>query len=86
MQVYQNTIGAANTDHMLGMCLAQIGELERAESHIANAISYYRQHHMRPYLMRALFSLAELFEKQARSAEAREMRAEAESLLQSLSS
>jgi tetratricopeptide (TPR) repeat protein len=86
MQVYQSYVGAANTDHMLGICLFQKGEMERAESHIANAVGYYRKHHMRPYLAKAMFSLAELFEKQARSAEAREMRVEAESLLQSLSS
>lgn len=85
MQVYQYYVGAANAGLMLGMCLSRMGELERAERHIANAVDYYRRHRMRPYQARALFSLAELLEKRARGAEAQEMRVEAESLLQSLS-
>jgi tetratricopeptide (TPR) repeat protein/transcriptional regulator with XRE-family HTH domain len=84
MLVYQNYVGAANADLMLGMCLSQMGELERAERHIANAVDYYRRHRMRPYLARALFSLAELFEKQGRGAEAQDMRVEAESSLHTL--
>ena len=33
MRLFENQVGAANTHLMLGTCLIQLGELERASKH-----------------------------------------------------
>jgi tetratricopeptide (TPR) repeat protein len=80
MRLYGNHVGAASANHMLGMCLIQLGELERASSCLNQVADFYRQVKMYPFLARALASLGDLSERQGQVAEARNFRAEAESL------
>ncbi len=61
---FDNYVGAANAAHMLGSCLMQAGDLERAEHFLNMASNFYRQTEMYPYLVRTLSSLAQLFENQ----------------------
>jgi transcriptional regulator with XRE-family HTH domain/tetratricopeptide (TPR) repeat protein len=84
MQTYQNYLGAANTAQMLGTCLVQTGQLERAEEHLKAALEYYRQLNLLPYLARALFSLASLHQEQARYPEAERAREEVDALIKAL--
>jgi len=84
MQTYQNYLGAANTAHMLGTCLIQTGQIERAEHYLNSALAYYRQLGLRPYLAKALFSLADLYREEARYPEAKGAREEAEALIKAL--
>jgi tetratricopeptide (TPR) repeat protein/transcriptional regulator with XRE-family HTH domain len=79
MRLYENHVGAASANHMLGTCFIQLGELERASSCLNQAVEFYRQSKMHPFLARALTSLAELRDRQGQGAEARNFRAEAES-------
>ena len=79
MRVYENHVGAANANHMLGICLMQMGEIERASGCLTQAVDFYRQSRMHPFLARALTSLAQLMEGQGKAEEARNFRAEAES-------
>jgi len=80
MRLYGNHVGAASANHMLGMCLIQVGELERASSCLHQAADFYRQVRMYPFLARALASLGDLSERRGQLAEARNFRAQAESL------
>jgi tetratricopeptide (TPR) repeat protein len=82
MNLYEHYVGAANANFMLGMCLFQLGLLDRAETHITNAVDYYRRSQMRPFLARTLSGLTALLEKQGRLSEAQKNRAEAESIMQ----
>lgn len=84
MQSYQNYLGAANAAHMLGTCLIQTGQLERAEQHLNIALDYYRQLGLRPYLARTLFSLANLYQEETHYPEAKGAREEAEALIKAL--
>jgi hypothetical protein len=70
---------------MLGTCLVRLGELGRAEAQLTQAIDLYRQLEMRPYLVRALFTRAELLMQQGRPAEADGVQTEAEALLAAIS-
>lgn len=79
MRQYQNHVGAASANLMLGTCLVQLGELERASDCLTQAVDFYRQSQMHPFLVRALGSLADLRERQGQVAEARDLRAEAAS-------
>ncbi len=79
MRLYENHVGAASANYMLGNCLIQLGELERASSCLNQAVDFYRQSKMYPFLARALASLADLGDRQGQFAEARNFRAEAES-------
>ena len=79
MRLYGNNVGAASANLMLGNALRQLGELERASGCMNEAIDFYRQARMYPFLARALASLAELRDTQGQDAEARNLRAEAES-------
>jgi tetratricopeptide (TPR) repeat protein len=79
MRQYENHVGAASANHMLGICLTQLGELERASSCLTLSVDFYRQSRMYPFLARALTSLADLKDRQGQVAEARNFRAEAES-------
>jgi tetratricopeptide (TPR) repeat protein len=79
MRQYEHHVGAASANHMLGTCLIQLGELERASSYLDQAVDFYRQSKMYPFLARALTTLAELKDRQGQVAEARNLRAEAES-------
>ncbi|HLF27552.1 MAG TPA: hypothetical protein VJG32_14555 [Anaerolineae bacterium] len=72
--------GAALIDQALGEILTQLDEATRAADHLNAALAYYRRAGLRPYLARALQSLARLFERQGRSAEAAHARAESETV------
>ena len=82
MNLYEHYVGAANANFMLGTCLFQLGLLDRAETHITNAVDYYRRSQMRPFLARTLSGLTALLEKQGRLSEAQKNRAEAELIMQ----
>ena len=85
MQAYNNHVGAAEAARMLGMCLVRVGDLGRAEVCLTRALDFYREVEMRPYLVRTLFALADLFTQQDRPARARDAQTEAETLLTALS-
>jgi len=80
MRQYESHVGAASANHMLGVCLIQLGELERASGCLTQAVDFYRQSRMYPFLARSLSALAELRDRQGQAAEARDYRTEAESL------
>jgi tetratricopeptide (TPR) repeat protein/transcriptional regulator with XRE-family HTH domain len=80
MLLYEDRIGAANANHLLGICLMQLGESERAGNCLNQAADFYRQSGMHPFLARTLASMAELKDKQGQAGEAQGLRAEAESL------
>jgi tetratricopeptide (TPR) repeat protein len=82
MNLYQHYVGAANANLMLGICLFQLGAIERAETDINYAVEYYRRSQMRPFLAKALLSMTALLEQQGRHSEAQKNRAEADSLIQ----
>ena len=84
MQTYNDPVGAAEAARMLGVCLTQLGDLDRAEAHLRSAADFYRRLEMRPYLVRTLFSLAQLFTQQDHLAEANNARTEAETLMAAL--
>ena len=79
MRFYENHVGAASANHLLGTCLIQLGELERASNYLNQAVDFYRQSHMYPFLAKALRSMAELMDRQGHRTEAQETREEAES-------
>lgn len=79
MRLIENHVGAANANHLLGTCLIQLGDLERASSNLNQAVDFYRRSQMHPFLARALRSLGELKEKQGLHSESQEFREEAES-------
>jgi tetratricopeptide (TPR) repeat protein len=79
LSLFENHVGAANADYLLGTSLHQLGELERASAHLHQAVDFYRRSQMCPSLARTLRSLADLMESQGRAAEAQACRAEAES-------
>ena len=83
MHRYQNEIGAANANLMLGSCFIQIDELKRAKTYLDQSVDYYRQSQLRPFLAKALFLISGLEEKQGKLSEAQIYRAEAGSLMQS---
>ena len=80
MRLVENQVSAANANLMLGACLAQLGELERASKALTQAIDFYRRVRMQPSLARALQSMADLMAVQSRAAEANAYRKEAEAL------
>ncbi len=79
MRLYENHVGAASANHLLGICLIQLGELERASNYLNQAVDFYRQSQMHPFLAKALRSMAELLDRQGRHADAQEFSAEAKS-------
>jgi class 3 adenylate cyclase/tetratricopeptide (TPR) repeat protein len=68
----------------LGAAYTRLGDLDRAESHLNAALKFYRYNQMRPYIARALRSLADLNAAQGRAAEADQARAEAQRLEEEL--
>jgi tetratricopeptide (TPR) repeat protein len=80
MRLYENQVGAANANLMLGACLARMGEAERAKNALAQAIDFYRGARMQPSLAKALQSMADLMVAQGRAAEAKAYRQEAQAL------
>jgi tetratricopeptide (TPR) repeat protein len=68
----------------LGEGYTRLGDLERAERYLDAALDYYRRNDMRPYLARALHSLAYWYEEQGRGAEAEQARTEARQLMEDL--
>jgi tetratricopeptide (TPR) repeat protein len=63
----------------LGEIYLQRGDLSQAETHLADALGYYRRHQMRGYLARTLELIADVFEqegKRDKAAKARMERAE----------
>jgi tetratricopeptide (TPR) repeat protein len=80
MRLYENHVGAASANLLLGTCLTQLGEYERASDCLDQAVDFYRQSRMYPFVAKALGSKAELMDRQGHRAEGQEYRAEAESL------
>ena len=68
----------------LGEGYMRLGDFENAKQYLDTALDYYRRNEMRPYLARALQSLAYWYEEQDRGAEAEQARAEANRLIQEL--
>jgi tetratricopeptide (TPR) repeat protein len=68
----------------LGDSYMQLGDLERSERYLQAALDYYRGIDMRPYIVRALQSLASLHDKQGRAPDAERARAEAGDLVKAL--
>ena len=64
LQKYQNFVGAASADHLLGICLMNSSKFEDAERHLLMACDFYRKTGISPYLIRSLVTLIQLFEKQ----------------------
>lgn len=79
---FDNHVGAANAARMLGICLIQVGNLERAKHFLDTACDFYRQTEMYPSLIRTLRSLAKLLEKLHRSSDAQQVKVEVEKLMQ----
>lgn len=75
-----NLVGAAATSQMLGACLMQLGEHERAVNCLKEAVDFYRQAGMSPGLIKTLRTLADLMEKQGKAAQAQEYKDEAAAL------
>ena len=69
---------------MLGTCLIQLGDFNRAEDYLNQALDFYGRTEMRPYLVRTLFTLAQLYERQRRVDDAQDARARAETILAAL--
>jgi tetratricopeptide (TPR) repeat protein len=63
--------------HTVGDAYLQLRDLQRAEPHLRSAYAYYHKNGMRPYVLRVLQSLANLYEGQSRTAEAQQARADA---------
>lgn len=68
---------AALLSRSLGESYTRLGDFERAQKHLDDALAYYRRNGMRPYLPGILASMAELREHRGESAEALEAREEA---------
>jgi tetratricopeptide (TPR) repeat protein len=77
-------VGVAHIERALGESLTHLGELERAAGSLSSAVDFYRRSEMRPYLGRALHSLADVYEKQGRHTEAEAAHREAEGILKEL--
>jgi tetratricopeptide (TPR) repeat protein len=75
----------ASVAQALGEGYTRLGDFERAERYLNTALDYYRRNDMRPYLARALQSLAYWYEQQGRDEEAEQARAEVSRLMQELS-
>ena len=69
----------------LGEGYTRLGNFERAKHYLDNALDYYRRNGMKPYLARALQSLARWHEQQGRAAQAEQASAEALRLGEELS-
>ena len=75
---------AAFLSQSLGQSYTALGELDRAEGYLNDALEYYRRNAMRPYIVRDLQALADLYDRQGRSVEAANARAEADQLAEAL--
>jgi tetratricopeptide (TPR) repeat protein len=69
----------------LGEGYTQLGDFERAERRLDDALDYYRRNEMKPYVARALQSSARLHQAQGQDAEAERELAEAGRLMEELS-
>jgi class 3 adenylate cyclase/tetratricopeptide (TPR) repeat protein len=69
----------------LGEGYTQLGDFERAERRLDDALDYYRRNEMKPYVARALQSSARLHQAQGQDAEAERELAEAGRLREELS-
>jgi class 3 adenylate cyclase/tetratricopeptide (TPR) repeat protein len=69
----------------LGEGYTQLGNFERARQYLHDALDYYRRNGMKPYLARALQSLARWHEQQGHAAQAGQASAEALRLMDELS-
>ena len=81
MHRYMNDVGAANANYLLGVCMLQIKNYQRAEIFLNEAINYYRQANMRPYLAKTLSSISSLLEYTGRHNEAQLRLAEAAEIM-----
>jgi class 3 adenylate cyclase/tetratricopeptide (TPR) repeat protein len=69
----------------LGEGYTRLGDFERAKHYLDNALDYYRRNGMKPYLARALQSLARWHEQQGHAAQAEQASAETLRLREELS-
>ena len=67
---------AAQLSQVLGEIMLQGGQLSEAERYLDDAVAYYRANQLRPYVSRALDSLAQLYTRQGRPSDAERARAE----------
>ena len=74
---FEDDYAAALLSRSLGESYTQMGDLERAQQYLDSALDYYRRNGMRPYLSRILESIAVVWNRQGKTAEAEEARAEA---------
>ncbi len=84
MHDYMDEVGAANANYLLGVCMSQVKNFPRAEIFLNEAINYYRQANMRPFLARALFSSSSLLENIGRHTDAQLCLAEAEKAMKGI--
>ncbi len=76
-QALDDRMGRALIAQALGELYSLRGETSRAESFIEDALAYFRQNEMAPYLVRTLEILAQLSEQAGQSEKAQTARAEA---------
>jgi class 3 adenylate cyclase/tetratricopeptide (TPR) repeat protein len=69
----------------LGEGYTQLGAFERAKQYLDNALHYYRRNGMKPYLARAMQSLARWHEQQGHASQAKQASAETLRLREELS-
>jgi tetratricopeptide (TPR) repeat protein len=83
-RVLDDPYSVAFLSQTLGQSYTHMGQLDRAEGYLKEALDYYRHKDMRPYIARTLQSLADLYDKQGRSADAERARSEAGELARGL--
>jgi class 3 adenylate cyclase/tetratricopeptide (TPR) repeat protein len=76
--------GAAIIEAGLGDAYAHLGDLDRAEQHYLAALASFRQRNIPPSQARTLETMAALYERQGRAAEAEAARREAAALKEAL--
>ncbi len=84
MHSYMDEVGAANANYLLGVCMLQIKNYQRAEAILGEAINYYRQANMRPSLAKALLSFASILENTGRHNEALLCASEADEVMRAV--
>jgi tetratricopeptide (TPR) repeat protein len=79
-KAFREVYTEAQLSQNLAELLIRLGDWQRAEEHLNNALAYYRRNDMLPYLVKAVGLAAHVYEKQGRAADAAAAGAELESL------
>lgn len=82
-RLMDDQFGGAVFSQVMGEIAAEMGDSVRAERYLNEALPYYRRAGMKPYITRALQSLARVYAQQGRAAEAEALLAESEIALHS---